>query len=387
MACFIKLPNPEEKGVLTFTTVEYADFISKSGKLRNSLSKLKDLWVFGLHHNSSHKNHDFAPDPLFDFHIAGQGDLKSPSGIPFYQIEMDCSNFCPDFFENNDLNHKKFWDVLIIARNVRFKFLDDTLSIARKIFNVKPIRILAIVSHEKLHQKNVGSSEIIENYLKMFNWDERKFFTLMTPSVDYPFPFDLETLSFFYHHSKIFLHTAREERHPRVAAYAWAAGLPVIAPEQVGSLLSEDMKNPPGFWKYETKDKAASNILKALNTPMTEEQTKIYSKNFLSRHNLPRFKNELKKMFSSLKINFTDSRWILSDLDIRLARHHDGIQSRNSIPMTLNELFELIQTIQKFPPLDSRDFEMEMIQENQKEPTSNGTDNFKFSFLKKIFKY
>lgn len=385
MACFVKLPNSGEKGVLTFTTVEYSNFISKNEKLHNSLSKLKNRWVLGLHHNSSHKNHNFTPDPLFDFHIAGHGDLKSPAGIPFYQIEMDCSNFCPDFFENNNLNYKKFWDILIIARNVRFKSLDDTLKIARKIFNIKPIRILAIVSHDKLHQKNVGPSETIENYLNMFNSEERKFFTLMTPSIDYPFPFDLETLSFFYHHSKIFLHTAKEERHPRVVAYAWAAGLPVIAPEQVGSLLSQDMKNPPGFWKYETEDEAASNIFKALKTPLTEEQTKMYSKNFLSKHNLFRFKEEIKKLFIFLKIHFTDSRWILFDLDIRLARHHDGIQSRNSMPMTLNELSELVQVIQKFPPLDSRDFEMKIIEENKNSSVEKVDGVNKLNFLKRIF--
>lgn len=386
MACFIKLPNSEEKGVLTFTTVEYSNFISKNHKLRDSLSKLKSHWVLGLHHNSSHKNHNFTPDLLFDFHIAGQGDLKSPTGTPFYQIEMDCSNFCPDFFENNNQDCDKFWDILIIARNVRFKSLCDMLRIARKIFDNNPIRILAIISHEKLHKKGVGPSEIIENYLKMFSSDERKFFTLMTPSIDYPFPFDLETLSFFYHHSKIFLHTAKEERHPRVAAYAWAAGLPVVAPEQVGSLLSENMKNPSGFWKYEIEDEAVSHVLKALKTPMTEEQIGIYSKNFLSKHNLSKFKEEIKRLFTFLKINFTDSRWILSDLDIRLARHHDGIQSRNSMPMTLNELFELIQTIRKFPPLDSKDFEIEVIKENRKDLMHTRTNNLKASFLTKMFK-
>ncbi len=386
MACFIKLPNSEEKGVLTFTTVEYSDFISKNRKLHDSLSRLKKQWVLGLHHNSSHKNHNFMPDSLFDFHIAGQGDLKSPIGIPFYQIEMDCSNFCPDFFEYEKQDCDKFWDVLAIARNVRFKSLNDTLIILRKIFDIKPVRVLAIVSHEKLHQKGVGSSEIIENYLKMFNPEERKLFTLMTPSIDYPFPFDLETLSFFYHHSKVFLHTAKEERHPRVAAYAWAAGLPVVAPEQVGSLLSEDLKKSPGFWKYESVNEASFHVLESLKSPMTGEQRKIYSKIFISRHNISRFKEEIKKLFGFLKIPFTDSRWILSDLDIRLARHHDGIQSRNSMSMTLGVLSEVVYTIQKFPSLDSKDFEMEIIKENQKVLTDDQTNAIKLNFLKRIFK-
>src|SRR3989344_5274761 len=137
MACIIKLPNNNEKGVLTFTTPEYKEYLSRDTNVYNCFMERKSRWLIGQHHNEAHKDISFIPDPLFDFHIAGPGDLESYNGAPFYQIEMDCSNFCSNFFENKATENEKFWDVLIIARNTRFKSLPDMLHIVRKAMDQK----------------------------------------------------------------------------------------------------------------------------------------------------------------------------------------------------------------------------------------------------------
>src|SRR5690606_34051117 len=113
-----------------------------------AITAAKDRWFFGLHHNSAHANYQFLPDPIFDFHLAGPDDLRSPTGTPFRQIEMDCSNFCASFWEQKSLS-PPHWDALLVARAAHFKSLEDLFEIVRKLFNKEGlVRVLAIVGHE-----------------------------------------------------------------------------------------------------------------------------------------------------------------------------------------------------------------------------------------------
>lgn len=362
MASIIKFPTDTSRGVLIFTTPERDLYIRKSLQLESLIAELKNDWLIGLHHNSAHADHQFYPDPIFDFHIAGRGDIYDPKGRLFHQIEMDCSNFSPDFFEDTRAEKEKFWDVLAISRDVGFKSLDDMLLIIRKVFDIQKIRVLAIIAHSDLHQKNVGPSEVIKKYLQLFSDEERKYFTMMTPSLDYPFPYDLETLSHYYKNSKLFLHVAKEERHPRVVAYAWSASLPVVAPLQVGSLLSDDMKQAPGFYPYSTIEEAAKSILHILDTEIDGNALKSYADYHLTYKNTEKLKSEIKTVCESMGINLTDDNWILNNLDIRLARHHITLESRNTLNESLAEFVMKLKNTprESFASLNLEDIEISL---------------------------
>jgi len=334
MACLIKLPVDGGKGIVTFTSIEYDYYISQSPILYRSLFSAKEKWVLGFHYNSPHKNTNFIPDSLFDFYIAGPGDISNSQGKSFYQIEMDCSNFCPDYFEETVGYADKYWDLLFISRNTIFKSLNDLLAIIRKIFDRRLLRVLAIIPHESCRLK----SRLVDDYLRIFNESERKYFTLLTPSIDYPFPFDLKTLAFYYHHARAFLHVAQKERHPRVVAYAWASGLPVIAPKEVGSLLPQNLQKPPGFYAYRDLDHAVDCIEESLRITFDPTIKSSYSSFHLSKYSVPRFKEEITKLFSTKGIAFADNKWLLKNLDLRLASHHTGAESPNTIPMSLYKL-------------------------------------------------
>jgi len=331
MACLLKLPAEKEKGVVTFTSIEYDYYISKSNLLYKSLFSARNNWLVGFHHNSSHRNINFIPDPLFDFYIAGPGDIANRQGKSFYQIEMDCSNFCPDYFEDFGANGEKYWDLLAVSRDVRFKSLNDLLVIIRKLFDQKPLRVLAVISYNQHNNRH----SLIKDYLRLFSEKERKYFTLLTPFIDYPFPFDLKTLAFYYQHSRSFLHVAQKERHPRVVAYAWASGLPVIAPQEVGSLLPKNLQKPPGFYAYRDLDHAVDCVQESLKTIFEPSIKASYSNFCLSKNSIKRFKEEIAKLFSMKTLVFTDKNWLLKDLDLRLASHHTGTKSPNTIPMSL----------------------------------------------------
>src|SRR3954467_1349603 len=127
MACLLKAPEPSAKGVLVFTTQERDNVIGDDDELRASIESLKDRWVVGLHHNWH--DHDFKRDPLFDFSMAGEGDLI---GDPVPLLTLDACNFVPPEFTPGG---EKFWDLLYVARPVFFKGFDRFLDSVRRLYD------------------------------------------------------------------------------------------------------------------------------------------------------------------------------------------------------------------------------------------------------------
>lgn len=320
MACIVKRPVGGAKGFLTITDGEYNDLVRFSGTLRDQLCALKPHWLIGVHANCPVQQ-SVAPSDVIDTYIAGPGDLLDTGFPGFHQIVFDCSNFSPNIFRDERQVQEKFWDVLFISRNMPFKSLENLIRIVRAAMDKSPTRVMAIVAHQGLHKKDHGESPIIKQYLETFSRDERRLFTLLTPSIDYPFCFDLPTLAHFYHHSRCFLHVAENERHPRVVAYAWASGLPVVAPSSVGSLLPDDLRRPPGFFAYRDVTEAPDLIADAL---AVRDLPAAYADYHLARCQTERFKQEVAKFYADKNEPFVDGGWHLENMDIRLARHHFG---------------------------------------------------------------
>ena len=78
MACLIKVPSRGVKGVLTLTSQERDLLVFQFKDIRQLLTRLKQNYLIGLHHNW----HDYSLNyiDLFDFHLAGEEDLIEVSG-------------------------------------------------------------------------------------------------------------------------------------------------------------------------------------------------------------------------------------------------------------------------------------------------------------------
>lgn len=244
MACILRAPSDEgDKGVIVFTTPERDRVISGDAALRASIEQLKSRWLVGLHHNWH--DHAFTYDPLFDFSMAGEGDLVTVDGSEVPLVTLDACNFVPPEFEPGGT---KFWDALYVARPVAFKGMPQFLDCVRALYDAgHMLRILCVCpmpSGELAADPGVlGTLE--DDYVKRFSYAERRLFSLLTLRHDYPFPLDLPTLAHLYRSSRAFVHFAPDERRCRVAGYAWAAGLPVVAMASVGSLLPPEDRRPP----------------------------------------------------------------------------------------------------------------------------------------------
>jgi glycosyltransferase involved in cell wall biosynthesis len=258
MACILRLPTKESVGVLSITTQE-RNQINLDPDLRTEILNLKSRWIIGLHHNWH--DYNFKYDNLFDFSFAGENDLKEINGLNFSQIKFDACNFVPQTFSG--LQSEKFWDILYVARAVYFKRIPEFFSIIRKLFDkghrLRVLFICPVPPYSRGQRKTVFYN-IRKEYDRIFSEEEKSLFTLMTINYRYPFPFDLDTLAFFYKSSKIFVHTADDERRCRVAAYAWAMGMPVVCMDDVASLIPNHLRLEPVVYIPKTYDEFPNEI-------------------------------------------------------------------------------------------------------------------------------
>lgn len=334
------MPTEKSKGVLVFTTQERDKFILPDEILKKKVEVLKDKWLIGLHHNRH--DYEFDYNSLFDFSMAGETDLIEKNGKKFSLLTMDACNFVPKFFrpEKSD----KFWDILYIARAVKFKKIPEFFQFVRKTFDKgKKYRILFIcpVPPFEESEKKTVFYEIREVYEKMFNADERKLFTLLDIHFDYPFPFDLETLAYFYRSSKIFVHFANDEHRCRVAAYAWASGLPVVGMDCVGSLLPKNLKTKPYFYEIRDYKEFEKNIDEALININSYDSSEA-EKYFDLANSIERLETELEKIFKEKHLSYNNSKTFTQNLNIRLGRHNGLSSGRNRIDISLSHFIDFL---------------------------------------------
>src|SRR5258708_25811112 len=119
MACLIKAPDAAGKGCVTFTTPERDRLIKKDPRIRAAVEGVKERFLVGVHHNWH--DHAFAYDSLFDFSMAGDGDLIERDGRPFARVPLDACNFAPACFVPRQQGTESFWDVLNASRAVFLK--------------------------------------------------------------------------------------------------------------------------------------------------------------------------------------------------------------------------------------------------------------------------
>ena len=191
--------------------------------------------------------------------------------MEFPVIGLDACNFTPSVFSPGS---QPFWDVLFVARAVYFKRIPQFFDAIRTLYDqgheLRVLLLCPMPPYDPAEAKTVFYG-IRESYSKLFDEDEQDRFTLLTMDWRYPFPLDLPTLAHFYRSSRVFVHTADDERRCRVAAYAWSSGLPVVGLPPIGSLLSKDLRRPPWFFEARRDRDFAPLIIEATaSAPLAE---------------------------------------------------------------------------------------------------------------------
>ncbi len=350
MACIIKIPTEKSKGVVSFTTQERDRFILPSKEVQDKIIKLKEKWLVGLHHNWHDYNFNY--NPIFDFSMAGETDLIEKNGQKFSLLPMDACNFVPPYFKNS--SGEKFWDILYVARAVKFKKIPEFFECVKSMYKhgkmYKILFICPVPPYKEEDKKNVFY-EIREVYDKMFSEEEKSLFTLLTIDYRYPFPFDLQTLAHFYKSSKTFVHFADSERRCRVAAYAWAAGLPVVGMSCIGSLLPKELQKTPYFYEVKNYKEFESKIDQAIKESEQNKSEDEVAKYFEEKNAIEMLENYLKDIFGSKGETYEKDLIFSKSLDIRLGRHHLGENKLNTLNMTFEAFLDALISRKEFTDL------------------------------------
>ena len=335
MACLIKAPDSEGKGCVSFTTPERDQVINKDSQARAAVEALKMRFLIGLHHNWH--DHAFNYDPLFDFSMAGDGDLIERNGRPFARVPIDACNFAPACFEYNR-GVKPFWDLLNVSRAVAFKGIPEFFDAIRAIYDRgRFIRVLYLCPVPPPSKDGSTLHDIRKRYEELFPPRERQFFTMMDMQWDYPFPLDLETLAFFYRASRVYVHPAPEERRCRVAAYAWASGIPVVARENVASIVPSGLRRRPFWFEFDEPARMADAILDAIDGAASDSHWHDVTDEFSTESSVRRLDSFLDRLGNELGETMSRHPISGSGLDIRLGRHHGISSGPNNVGQTLNE--------------------------------------------------
>lgn len=392
MATILKIPSHHSKGILIFTSIEDREFINNKF-IYQRIEKLKVNWIIGLHHNW--QNFKLNPKGIYDFHMAGETDLKSINNKQFCHIPIECTHFTPEYFQFSNTN--KMWDILYVGKAVNFKKIPDFFKIIRELYDEgNMVRVLFISPIPPACKKNIFNLSYFCNirkvYNEMFSSEERKLFNLLTIDYEYPYPFDLETLAYFYKSSRIFVFTSDDERRPRTVAYAIASGMPVVVMKSVASLVPKEKQIKPyiylanSYEEYPKLIKEALNFTRDLNYKKESMMEGINE--FNTKYNLDKLRNILLELFQVDIYEEDKNNSILYDLDIRLARHHGLGESGLSIGWSLESFLTYIEK-RKMEEMrqdlqQSKDFEREisnLTQYGEKEYKSLEKKNL----LKEIF--
>jgi hypothetical protein len=227
-----------------------------------------------------------------------------------------------------------------VARPVFFKGLDHFLDAVRALYDQgRRDRVMCLCPmppYDPAEEATVFFG-LEDAYLERFSPQERQRFTLLTIRRDYPFPLDLPTLAHFYRSSRAFAHFAPDERRCRVAAYAWACGLPVIGTEAVGSLLPAPLRVPPAFREVRGAGEYAQRIAEALDEPHDSEAHAGAAEYFSHESTFLSLRDQLGTLFPGEGL--ADPRgYSTTGLGIRLGRHHGLSSGPNRVPMSVREL-------------------------------------------------
>src|ERR1051325_6532473 len=342
MACLIRAPV-DGPGVVSLTTAERDLAVRKDARLAAQLGALKGRWLIGLHHNWH--DYEFQYDPLYDFSMAGEDDLVEVSGKAVPLVPLDACNFAPECFTPK-AGGEKFWDVLYVARAVFFKCIPEFFACIKALYERgERLRVLFVcpVPPEVQAGKDQTVLDVRKLYEKTFSPAEQDRFTLVATELRYPFPFDLETLAFFYRSSRVFAHFASDERRCRVASYAWASGMPVVAMAPVASLLPPSLRRPPYFFEAKSFADFPELILRAVRESATAPDAAAQAC-FRVAQSAARLDSALAALAGVRGLADRPGQIARGALDIRLGRHHLKQALNNSVPMELDAFLQYLDS-------------------------------------------
>jgi glycosyltransferase involved in cell wall biosynthesis len=348
MAEILKYPTNQSKGIIIFTHKEI-QYFTKKPKLFHRWKKIpyikpheylklnKDHNYFISTINQLHKHYfigmhfGWLPELIdhiefVDFYM-GKPSMRECLPKDIFFIPLDGSCFTPKvFYKDNEF--KKYWDILCISRNSKFKNLDKFLQQIRKIYDLGySYKVLLVVPTYKTENSSSHLIEIADIYYEMFTQAEREQFTLLRLGSDLDVLGLSQTqLSLFYKLSKVFTLFSQVEGGSRVISEALLCGLPLVVKDD---LLGggKDFLNEENSVQFCSFDMAHKSLIYAVENYERLNQNPGKILNFLNEEkSIHSFRNYLTELYLQNSQQF-DGLLLNSDrLNLRLNAHlNEGV--------------------------------------------------------------
>ena len=298
-----------------------------------AFQKIREQYFIGAHYG-------WDPDTsrLFtncDFIMAGH-ELKKEKENNIFRIPLVSRNFTPRCFNNQ--HHTKYWDIICVSRMIKFKNLDLFLKNIKKIYDLGyKYKVLLIAPENKSMNKDNFYTSLMDDYYKLFSYDEQQLFTIMPLSPQIGFPgLSQEAMAMFYNASKIFTLFSQAEGGSKVISESFLCGLPVVVKNDLGGvgrdfLTEKNSKLFPSFDKaYETLISAVENY--ETFSIDTDELRQVFGEEFSIKNLKDYFKLLYKKnnqifdgkLINTDNLNIRLNGHMNKGLDWTLDRYHTG---------------------------------------------------------------
>ncbi|GAB5539366.1 MAG: hypothetical protein Salg2KO_14690 [Salibacteraceae bacterium] len=354
MAHIFKHPKGDTKGIIILTHKEmrfiYPDHpyfeqrSSRIDRLKNivvkrkegvnpvlveKINRISEKYFIGVHFGWIH--HNFPSFDIVDFHMGSPTTVSFEDQDSANFIPLDGSSFIPSFFHiEQPKDHLKLWDIIMVARDVRWKNLDIFLKTIRKIYdNGHKTTVLLVVPSGSAVDNNthVTYTELLDDYADMFSYEERERFTVLKTHPNMPFlGLAQKQIAHFYHLSKTFALFSEEEGGSRVVSEALLAGLPVVVKSNLTG-GGKDFLNASNSVFFDDFDQADEALLKAVDNWKTlntdnEEVRKLTHE----RNSIESLKQYFVNLYESNGQNFDGALLNTDRLSFRLNAHwHEGL--------------------------------------------------------------
>lgn len=343
MAHIFKNPTSKAKGIVVFTHKEMDWFFPQNNKrlvkifakpggfkrveiIKNFLQrpyskafqKMQEQYFIGVHYG-------WVPERArlyenCDFIMSGHQIYKEKEKNIF-RIPLVSRNFTPQCF--NHQHQKKYWDILCVSRLAKFKNLDLLLKNVRKIYDLGyNYKVLLIVPENKSMDKNKFYTSLMDDYYKLFSYEDQQNFTILLLSPQIGFPgLSQETMAMFYNASRIFTLFSQAEGGPKVISEAFLCGLPVVVKNDLGGVGRDFLtaENSRFFSSFEKAHEALISALEDYETFKidTEKIRQIFGEEF----SIKNLKGYFKKLYEKNNQVFDGNLINTDNLNIRINGH------------------------------------------------------------------
>ena len=346
MAHIFKYPNEDTKGIIIFTHKEVAYFtkfwkktrydwfnniqgkILPADQLKPTFSRhfnaIKEKYFIGMHFGWHHENYPTLP--FIDFYMGGKGTVTFQNPENIFFIPLNSRSFSSSLFSKQN-SYKKYWDIICVSNNSKFKNLGLFLKTVRKLYDHgKKYKVLLLVTSKKNETPERFYIQLEDDYHSLFSSSERELFTLMKLSPTLSFTgLPQSTLSHFYAESKVFTLFSNKEGESRVISEALLSGLMVVVKNdlQGGGRDLLDDSNSIQFSEYHNAYQTlieAVEHYKDYNIP-SEEVKKITQESYT----VPLLKSYFKKLYHTHDQHFDGELINCDRLAFRLPAHEPSV--------------------------------------------------------------